>query len=61
MSVHQPAARYHEALIAELASGQHERLGNALLATQATYANSGALAELLGIYHLFGDPALKIQ
>jgi hypothetical protein len=32
-----------------------------VLAAQVAYADSGALPELLGLYHLFGDPALVIQ
>ena len=61
MSVNGPAGVYHEALLAELVSGRHERLGDAVLAAQVTYANNGALPELLSLYHLFGDPALIIQ
>ena len=61
MSVNGPAGVYHEALLAEIVSGRHERLGDAVLAAQVTYANNGALPELLSLYHLFGDPALVIQ
>jgi hypothetical protein len=61
MSVNGPASVYHEALLAELVSGRHERLGDAVLAAQVTYANNGALPELLSLYHLFGDPALVIR
>jgi len=43
------------------ALGKHARLGDAVLAAQAAYAETGAFAELLGIYHLLGDPALKLQ
>ncbi|GMR24644.1 MAG: hypothetical protein BMS9Abin37_3222 [Acidobacteriota bacterium] len=39
----------------------HERLGDAVLAAQKTYASSGAFPELLAIYHLFGDPALRLK
>ena len=45
----------------EITSRQHLRLGDALLAAQKTYALSGAMPELLSIYHLFGDPALEIH
>jgi hypothetical protein len=31
------------------------------MAAQARYADSGALPELLSIYHLFGDPAMSIR
>jgi hypothetical protein len=47
--------------MAEITGGQHERLGDAILAAQKTYAESGAFPELLSLYHLFGDPALKIR
>ncbi len=47
--------------LAELVSGRHQRLGDAVLAAQVAYADSGALPELLSIYHLFGDPALVIR
>jgi hypothetical protein len=57
-----PAAHaYHEALLAEIESGRHQRLGDAVLAAQGAYADSGAFPELLAIYHFFGDPAVKIQ
>ena len=50
-----------EALLAELVSGRHQRLGDAVLAAQVTHADNGATPELLSLYHLFGDPALVIQ
>ncbi len=61
LSLDGPAHQYHRALVAELASGRHERLGDALLAAQKTYATSGAFPELLSVYHLFGDPGLRIR
>ena len=39
----------------------HERLGDAILAGQGAYAQTGAFPELLIIYHLLGDPALKLR
>jgi hypothetical protein len=36
-------------------------LGDAVVAAQRTYADSGAFPELLSIYHLFGDPALRLR
>ena len=51
---------YHKALLAEIESHRHARLGDALLAAQSAYADSGAFPELLAIYHLFGDPAMRI-
>ncbi len=61
LSVNHPAHLFHKALLQEILSGRHERLGDAILAAQETYATSGGFPELLSIYHLFGDPALEIQ
>ena len=61
LSLNTPANRYHEALLQELFHGNHERLGDAVLAAQLAYAESGAFPELLSIYHLFGDPALTLR
>jgi hypothetical protein len=61
LSLDGPAHQYHRALMAELTSGRHERLGDALLAAQKDYATSGAFPELLSVYHLFGDPGLRIR
>jgi hypothetical protein len=61
LSLNEPAQIFHEALLRELLSGKHERLGDAVLAAQASYAASGAFPELLSIYHLLGDPALKVR
>jgi hypothetical protein len=61
LSLDEPAHVLHKALLAEIVSGRHERLGDAVLAAQAAYADSGAFPELLAIYHLFGDPALRLR
>jgi hypothetical protein len=61
LSLNGPAHLYHKALLAEIESGRHDRLGDALLAAQAAYANSGTFPELLAIYHLFADPAQMIR
>jgi len=61
LSLDGPAHQYHRALMAELTSGRHDRLGDALLAAQKTYATSGLMPELLSIYHLLGDPAMAIR
>ena len=37
-------------------NGAHERLGDAVMAAQAAYADTGALPELLLIYQLLGTP-----
>ncbi len=47
--------------MAELTSGRHERLGDAILAAQQDYAQTGAMPELLTVYHLLGDPAMRIR
>jgi len=61
LSVNDAAHLYHKAVLSEIESGRHARLGDAILAGQNTYANTGALPELLSIYHLFGDPALRLR
>jgi len=61
LSLDFPAHLYHQALMNELMSGRHARLGDAVLAAQRTYAESGAFPELLAIYHLIGDPALELR
>ncbi|HKZ30868.1 MAG TPA: C25 family cysteine peptidase [Vicinamibacteria bacterium] len=61
LSLDGPAHQYQRALMAELTGGRHARLGDAILAAQTTYANSGLMPELLGVYHLLGDPATKIR
>jgi hypothetical protein len=61
LSLNEPAHQFHKALLAELLSGDHARLGDALSAAQAEYAADGAFPELISIYHLFGDPALPVR
>lgn len=61
LSLDSAAHVYHEALLAEIESGRHARLGDAVLTAQAAYADSGAFLELLAIYHLFGDPAMTLR
>jgi peptidase C25-like protein len=61
LSVNDAAHLYHEAFLREILSGHHQRIGDALLAAQVQYANSGAFPELLDIYHLFGDPAMTLR
>jgi hypothetical protein len=48
-------------VVAELVSGTHERLGDAILAAQRTYAETGLMPELLTVYQLLGDPATRIR
>jgi len=61
LSLDGPAHRFHKALMAEIVSGEHERLGDAVLAAQAAYAETGLMPELLAVYHLFADPAMRIR
>jgi hypothetical protein len=61
LSLNGPAHLLHQALLRELHSGTNRRLGDAVAAAQASYADSGAFPELLLIYHLLGDPALTIR
>jgi hypothetical protein len=61
LSLDAPAHAYHRALMAEIASGSHPRLGDALLAAQNAYSHSGLMPELLAVYHLLGDPTLRLR
>jgi hypothetical protein len=61
MSVNDAAHLYHKAILEEVLSGRHARLGDAILAAQARYAETGAVPDLLGVYHLLGDPALPLR
>ena len=56
-----PAHFYHRLLLTELLYGGHTTLGDAVLAAQAQFAESGGYLELLSIYHLFGDPAMSLR
>jgi hypothetical protein len=61
LSLDAPAHLFHRALMAEITGGGHARLGDAVLAAQATYAQTGIMPELLAIYHLFADPGMTIR
>jgi hypothetical protein len=61
LSLDGPAHAYHKALLAEIEGGTHERLGDAVLAAQKAYAQSGLMPELLTVYQLLGDPAMRIR
>ncbi len=61
LSLDGPAHLYHRALVAEISSGHHQRLGDALLAAQRAYAHTGLMPELLAVYHLLGDPTLRLR
>jgi hypothetical protein len=61
LSLDGPAHQYHRALMAELTTGGHARLGDAVLAAQKAYAQTGLMPELLSVYQLLGDPATRIR
>jgi hypothetical protein len=61
LSLDGPAHLYHRALMQEITTGQHQRLGDAVLAAQKTYAEAGAFPELLAVYQLLGDPAMRTR
>jgi hypothetical protein len=61
LSLDAPAHRFHRALMAEITGGTHERLGDAVMAAQAAYAEEGVMPELLAIYHLLADPGMRVR
>ncbi len=61
LSFNDAAHVFHRALVLELEQGGHDRVGDLVLAAQVQYAASGAFPELLTLYHLFADPALRIR
>jgi hypothetical protein len=61
LSLNYAAHEFHKVLLDELVNGGHRRLGDAVLAAQSRYADWGALPEMLAIYHLFGDPSMRLQ
>jgi hypothetical protein len=60
-SLDEPAHQFHRALLDRVVTQDHERLGDAILAGQSDYADTGAFPELLSIYHLLGDPAWNLR
>ena len=36
------------------------RVGDIVVAAQQAYALTGQMPELMAVYHLFGDPAMKV-
>ena len=57
LSLHRDAKILHRAILRELLSGRHERLGDAWLQALSEAPSS----DLVTIYHLFGDPALRLR
>jgi hypothetical protein len=61
LGLNEVSHRFHKAVIQELMDGTHERLGDVVLAAQERFATGGNPPELLSIYHLLGDPALRLK
>lgn len=61
LSLDDAAHLYHRALVQQLQGGRHERIGDLVLQAQKDYADTGAFPELLALYHLFADPALRVR
>jgi hypothetical protein len=61
LSLDGPAHQFHRAVVAEIAGGRHERLGDAILAAQKAYAETGLMPELLAVYQLLGDPGMRVR
>jgi len=61
LSLDDAAHLFHRALVQQLESGRHQRLGDLVLAAQKDYADTGAFPELLSLYHLFADPGLRVR
>jgi hypothetical protein len=61
LSLDAPAHRFHRALMNAIVNGEHRRLGDAVLAAQAAYAEEGVMPELLSVYHLLADPGMRIE
>ncbi len=61
LSLNGAAHLLHKDLLNELQYAGHDRLGDAVLAAQSAYAETGAFPELLSIYHLLGDPAMMLR
>jgi archaellin len=61
LSLNDAAHCYHRILLEEIIGGYHGRLGDAVLAAQIRYAETGIFTEALTIYHLLGDPALSLR
>jgi hypothetical protein len=61
LSLNDAAHVYHQKVLEAFLQGDYERLGDVVLAAQEAYATTGALPELLSIYHLLGDPGMKLR
>ncbi len=61
LSLDAPAHLFHQMLLNEVFHQGHPRLGDAVLAAQGDFAATGAFPELLSIYHVLGDPGLRLR
>ena len=61
LSLDGPAHVFHRALVNEVVNGNHDCLGDIVVAAQQTYALTGQMPELMAVYHLFGDPAMRVR
>jgi hypothetical protein len=61
LSVNDPAHELHRALLQSLLSGEHARLGDAILEAESRFLTGSGSPELLAIYHLFGDPGMALS
>lgn len=61
LSLNSLAHRFHKLLLDHMVHQEYGRLGDAILAGQVAYTQTGAFSERLNIYHLLGDPALRLR
>jgi hypothetical protein len=61
LSLDAPAHRFHQVLLEALLDRRNARLGDAVMAAQKAYLETGSFPELLRIYQLLGDPALALR
>ena len=61
LSLDGPAHRYHRAVMQEITSGHHERIGDAILAAQRTYAPDRSLPRAPQPLPPLRDPAMRVR
>jgi hypothetical protein len=61
LGLNEVSHQFHSAVLQELVGGTHDRLGDVVLAAQELFATGSNSPELLSIYHLLGDPALRLK
>lgn len=60
VSIHEYARELSEAFLGALTSGEDERLGDAINRSYTAIEDFEFRREMIGIYHLLGDPALRL-